>query len=144
MNHRQATHAISCVLGSWKRNRLAAHSRPPGDAKRLTYFLGCWWSAWRDWLNRQVARGNLTHSWVFWNSWWNLIGAIFSGDSYRVVMLTNSRYNHLIKGLNKWNSVYELGLNVCSQKSQIWNVLLWIGHRNWWSMEVYTELLWLC
>jgi len=40
MNHRHATHAISCVLGSWKRNRLAAHSWPPGDAKRLSYSLG--------------------------------------------------------------------------------------------------------
>jgi len=40
MNHHQAAHAISCVLGSWKRNRLAAHFQPPGDAKRLSYFLG--------------------------------------------------------------------------------------------------------
>jgi len=35
MNYRQVTHTLACVLGSWKRNRLAAHSRPPGDAKRL-------------------------------------------------------------------------------------------------------------
>jgi len=35
MNYRQATHTFVCVLGSWRRNRLAAHSRPPGDVKRL-------------------------------------------------------------------------------------------------------------
>jgi len=34
-------------------------------------------------------------------------------------MLTNNRYNHLIEGLNEWNNEYELGLNVCYQKSQI-------------------------
>jgi len=39
-NHRQATHANSCILGSWKRNRLAAYSRPPGDPRRLSHFLG--------------------------------------------------------------------------------------------------------
>jgi len=33
-------------------------------------------------------------------------------------MLTNSGYNHLIKGLNEWNNVYELGLNVCYLKLQ--------------------------
>jgi len=51
------------------------------------------------------VRGNLTHFWVFWNSRLNLIGAKVSGESYRVIMLTNSRYSHLINGLNEWNSV---------------------------------------
>ena len=42
---------------------------------------------------------------VFWNSGLNLIGAKVSGESYRVIMLTNNRYNHLINGVNEWNSV---------------------------------------
>jgi len=32
MNYRQATHLFCTILGFWKGNRLAAHSRPPGDA----------------------------------------------------------------------------------------------------------------
>ena len=32
MNHRQATHLLCAILGFWEGNRLAAHSRPPGDA----------------------------------------------------------------------------------------------------------------
>jgi len=31
INHRQATHLFWLVLGSWRRNRLVAHSRPPSD-----------------------------------------------------------------------------------------------------------------
>jgi len=32
MNHRQATHLSGLVLWFWGRDRLGAHSRPPGDA----------------------------------------------------------------------------------------------------------------
>jgi len=39
---RQAAHAFVRVLGSWKRNRLVAHSRPPSDAWRVTQFWVCW------------------------------------------------------------------------------------------------------
>jgi len=50
--------------------------------------------------------------WVFWNSGLNLIGAKVSGDSYGLLMMANGGYNHVIKGLNEWNNVYDLGLNV--------------------------------
>ena len=57
-NHRQATHAFLCVLGSWKRNRLAAHSRPPGDARRLNQLLG--------WLVKPPGGAGQSDSfWVF-------------------------------------------------------------------------------
>jgi len=68
-NHRQATHAFLCVLGSWKRNRQAAHSRPPGDARRLNQLLG--------WLMKRLAglvkppggAGQSDSFWVFLAFW---------------------------------------------------------------------------
>jgi len=42
VHSRQAAHAFVHVLCSWKRNCLAAHYRPPGDAWRLTQFW-VWW-----------------------------------------------------------------------------------------------------
>jgi len=107
MNHRQATHAISCVLGSWKRNRLAAHSRSPGDARHLSHFLGLLMKRLTGLVEPPSGAGQFDSFWDFWNSGLNQIGAKVNGESYRVIMLTNSGYNHLIKGLNEWNNVYK-------------------------------------
>jgi len=133
-NHRQATHAISCVLGSWKRNRLAAHSWPPGDARRLNQFLGLLMMRLAGLVEPPGGAGQSDSFWVFWNSGLNLIGAKVSGNSYRVILLTNDGYNHVIKGLNEWNSVYKFRVEWVISLITIWTGLVWIGHRNSWSM----------
>jgi len=53
------------------------------------------------------SAGQSNSFWVFWNSWLNLIGAKVSGNSYRVILMTNDGYNHVIKGLNEGNNVYK-------------------------------------
>ena len=106
-NHRQATHAISRVLGSWKRNRLVAHFRSPGDARRLNQFLGLLMKRLAGLVEPPGGVGQSDSFWVFWNSGLNLVGAKVSGNSYREILMTNGGYNHVIKGLNEWNSVYE-------------------------------------
>ena len=98
--------------GSWKRNCLAAHSQSPCDARSLNQFMGLLMKRLAGLVEPSGGSGQSDSFWVFWNSGLNLIGAKVSGDSYGLLMMANGGYNHVIKGLNEWNNVYDLGLNV--------------------------------
>ncbi|QCD97646.1 hypothetical protein DEO72_LG6g2357 [Vigna unguiculata] len=98
------------------RNCLAGDEPPPGDS----CYLVC-----SGFLEEEPPGGTFSAarrrkaSYLFSGFADEEPGGTGSGDPYRGVRMINSRYNHLIEGLNEWNSEYELGLSVCYQKSRI-------------------------
>ena len=78
---------------------------PPGDARRLNHFLGLLMKRLAGLVEPPSGAGKFDSFWIFWSSGLNLIGAKVSGESYKAIMLTNSRYGHLINGLIEWNNV---------------------------------------
>jgi len=52
-------------LGSWKRNRLAAHSRPPGNASLLAIFLGLLMKRLAGLVEPPGGAGQFGSFWVF-------------------------------------------------------------------------------
>ncbi|QCE11724.1 hypothetical protein DEO72_LG10g2960 [Vigna unguiculata] len=90
-----------CVF--WVPGRGTAWRHTPG--RQATQ--GVLTNYWVGWLNRQAARGNLTRSGFFWHFRLNLVGAKVSGNYYGVILMISSGYNHVIEGLNEWNSAYE-------------------------------------
>jgi len=96
-----------CVLGSWKRNRLAAHSRPLGDARRLNQLLGLLMKRLAGLVKPPSGAGQSDSFWVFWHFGLNLVGLRVSDNYYGTILMISGGYNHEIEGLNEWNSAYE-------------------------------------